>query len=290
MACRAKCFASPKRDIKSLVDATSPADVVKVETSGRDASPFGGLVHLASKRVLDERVTSRLLQGREGGTEMRIEADARTIARAQRDRAAFGEIFDMYARRIYAFCRAYATTHEDAEDLMAQTFEHALRAIDQYEDRGLPFSAWLLRIAANTVAAWARRNKRSILVTSPASIDEGPTLEVTVDSWVARWERAYWLQGHMRELPADYQTVLRLRFVEDKALGEIAAQMRRSNGATKKLLRRALAAFRARIAQEEDSVDDVGCSGPQAISTGRRATRARAGGSRAATRPNGGGG
>lgn len=91
---------------------------------------------------------------------MRDEAPSELIRRASRDRAAFAQLYDLYLPRIYAFCRRYSHGREDAEDLTAQVFEKALAGIRQYEDRGVPFSAWLPRIAANTVIDRARRLER----------------------------------------------------------------------------------------------------------------------------------
>jgi hypothetical protein len=84
---------------------------------------------------------------------MRSEAEPALIAQARHDRAAFAALYDLYVTRVYAFCAVHSTSREDAEDLTAQTFERALHAISHYEERGQPFSAWLLRIAAHAAGA-----------------------------------------------------------------------------------------------------------------------------------------
>ena len=86
---------------------------------------------------------------------MRSEAEPALIAQARHDRAAFAALYDLYVTRVYAFCAVHSTSREDAEDLTAQTFERALHAISHYEERGQPFSAWLLRIAAHAAGALA---------------------------------------------------------------------------------------------------------------------------------------
>ena len=97
---------------------------------------------------------------------MRREADPELIARARHDRAAFAALYDLYVARVYAFCAVHSATREEAEDLTAQTFEQALGAIARYEERGQPFSAWLLRIAANAAANRARAGTRTWSKTS----------------------------------------------------------------------------------------------------------------------------
>ncbi|HZU11503.1 MAG TPA: sigma-70 family RNA polymerase sigma factor [Chloroflexota bacterium] len=168
------------------------------------------------------------------------------IARARRgDRAAFGELYDVYLPRAYAFCRKYSASREEAEDLTAETFEKALAAIDRYEDRGLPFSAWLLRIAANSIIDRARRTQAS-----PLRDDDLARLHD--DSFLAEWEEAYWLLEHLATLPEDHQQVVRLRFYEDQPFTEVARRMGRSEGAVKQLLRRALRLLRGSIGGEDE--------------------------------------
>lgn len=178
----------------------------------------------------------------------RPEAGADLIARARHDRAAFAELYDLYVRRVYAFCLVRSQTHEEAEDLTAQTFERALGAIRTYQDRGRPFSSWLLRIAANAIIDRARQRKREVAPGHmPGHQDAGLA---DPDGWVEQWEQAIWLQTHLETLPPNQQQVLHLRFFEDCSLREIAEQMERSEDAIKQLLRRALTGLRASLRVE----------------------------------------
>ena len=116
----------------------------------------------------------------------------------------------------------------------------------------MPFSAWLLRIAANAAVDRARRGNRVILLTAdrpPEEWDHQPT-QALAEQWVERWERAAWLRRHLITLPEDQQRAVRLRFYEDRALLDVAAHMGRSEGAVKQLLQRALRALRVRLEQE----------------------------------------
>ncbi|MGH2443547.1 MAG: RNA polymerase sigma factor, partial [Chloroflexota bacterium] len=135
----------------------------------------------------------------------RSEVTIELIDLAKHDATAFGEIYDLYADRIHAFCRVHSASREEAEDLMAQTFERALAAINRYQHRGIPFSAWLFRIAGNLAIDRARRSQPVV------HLDERPDVELEspasnqVEQWVDRWQRAEWLREHLGALPIDQQ-------------------------------------------------------------------------------------
>ena len=179
------------------------------------------------------------------------EAPPELIHRATRDRAAFGELYDLYLSRVYAFCRKYSTTREDAEDLTARTFEKALAAIGRYEERGQPFSAWLLRIAANTIIDAARRSRLVM-------VSQEELARLQSDSFLEEWEEAYWLHMHVCALSPDQREAIRLRFYEDQPFASVAQEMGRTEGAVKQLVRRALRALHLRMRAEmgEDSNDE----------------------------------
>ena len=86
------------------------------------------------------------------------EADERAlIAEAQRDASRFGALYERYFDRVYAFIVSRVHDRDAAEDLTSQTFHSALENLPKFEWRGVPFSAWLLRIAANAMAdRWAK--------------------------------------------------------------------------------------------------------------------------------------
>jgi RNA polymerase sigma-70 factor, ECF subfamily len=182
---------------------------------------------------------------------MRPEVPHDVILRARHDLDAFGQVYDHYLPRIYAFCRKYSTSREEAEDLTALTFERALVAIRHYEPSDSPLSSWLLRIAANAVIDQSRRRR----IAARLHPDLSP---ITEDQSLEQWEQAYWLRLHLETLPPDQQEVVRLRFYEDQRFAEVAVRMGRSEGAVKQLLRRALLALHVRIQREgeEDATDE----------------------------------
>ncbi len=182
----------------------------------------------------------------------RPEASAALIARARHDRAAFGDLYDLYFRRVYTFCALHSATREEAEDVAAQTFERALAHIGRYEERGAPFSAWLLRIAAHAAADRARRAVHAPVASAAAPHTEDVAApERTAADEVEQWDLASWLDGHLAALPPAQRRVVRLRFYDGCSFAEVAERMGRSEGAAKQVLRRALGALRARLRAEE---------------------------------------
>jgi RNA polymerase sigma-70 factor (ECF subfamily) len=157
--------------------------------------------------------------------------DRLLIEAAQADPARFVEIYERYVDRIYAFVSRRTGNRTTAEDITSQVFERALRAIERYEWRDVPVSAWLFRIAANALADhWRERARR---------VDELP-LEVPDPGELADIERRIALHQQVEQLPDVQRQVIRMRFVEEKSIREVAAALNRSEGAVKQLQLRAL--------------------------------------------------
>ncbi len=178
------------------------------------------------------------------------ENEAELIAQAKKDPEAFGLLYERYVGRIYRYLYYRTGNQEDAEDLTARTFYRALKSLPRYQDRGLPFGAWLYRIAHNVVANWLRdRSRRPVVALealgSSASREHGP-----LEALEEQEERELLLQA-VRCLPPERQELLILKFVEGLSNAEIGAVMGRSEGAIKSLYHRTLVALRAALAGEE---------------------------------------
>jgi RNA polymerase sigma-70 factor (ECF subfamily) len=183
------------------------------------------------------------------------EATAELIDRAKRDRRVFGQLYDLYLRRIYAFCLVHSRSGQDAEDLTALTFERALAGIGRYENRGTPFSQWLFRIAANLAIDRARRAQGVVLLGDDALNPLGSPDSLTNPAiLVERWERANRLLDGVSALPQEQQEAVRLRFYAECSFAEVGEAMARSEAAAKQLVYRALRQLRA-VLESEKSVD-----------------------------------
>lgn len=168
------------------------------------------------------------------------------VERAKKDPAAFGILYEMYVRKIYKYIYYRTGDHHDAEDLTARTFYRALNNMDGYVNRGLPFSAWLYRIAHNLVANWHRdRNRRQVVpfeelvLVSRGKADPLQMIEAN--------EEKDTLLRAIRHLPDDRQQLLILKFVEKMSNAEIGQAMGRSEGAIKSLYHRTLIALRKEL-------------------------------------------
>ncbi len=159
------------------------------------------------------------------------------------DREAFGMLYERYVGRIYNYVYYRTGNQHDAEDLTARVFFRALRRIRNYQDRGLPVSAWLYRIAHNLVANWHRDRSRRPEV----PLDEVITFSHTTEHpevALLRTEEQENLLRIIHKLPPDRQQLLFLKFVEHLPNAEIGRIMGRTEGAVKSLYHRTLLALR----------------------------------------------
>ena len=86
------------------------------------------------------------------------------IGLAKKDPAAFKPLYEKYFKRIFLFVYHRIEDRNLTSDLTAQVFLKALTRIDQFNERGLPFSSWLYRIAINECNDFFRKNKRARVV------------------------------------------------------------------------------------------------------------------------------
>jgi RNA polymerase sigma-70 factor (ECF subfamily) len=162
---------------------------------------------------------------------------------SQGDRDAFGRLYERYIERIFNYVYYRTGNLHDAEDLTARVFQRAMNHIQNYTDRGVPFSAWLYRIAHNLVANWHRDRSRR----QEIPLDDLPVIPSRGDHPernLVRSQEQDVLLRMIRRLPPDRQTLLILKFVENMSNAEIGEIMGRSEGAVKSLYHRTLLALR----------------------------------------------
>lgn len=164
------------------------------------------------------------------------------VTRAKEDPEAFGQLYTRYVEKIYNYVYYRTGNRQDAEDLTAKTFYQALRHVNRYVDRGLPFSAWLYRIAHNLVANWHRdlSRRQVISLDTLALVSERPHPEAKLQ--LEDDQRR--LLRIIHRLPDDRQQLLILKFVEQMTNREIAQIMGRTEGAIKSLYHRTLLSLR----------------------------------------------
>jgi RNA polymerase sigma-70 factor, ECF subfamily len=165
------------------------------------------------------------------------------IETAQRDPRHFAELYRMHFDRVYSYVARRVTTRADAQDVVAEVFQQALANIGRFQWRGVPFAAWLYRIAAHAVADHRSRRVRDRKVPWEPELVGGEEQECD--------ERRASLYRAVRELPADQRHVIQMRFGEGRSIAEIARALGRSEGAVKQLQLRALGRLRARLERDD---------------------------------------
>ena len=172
-----------------------------------------------------------------------LDTDERSlIEAAQRDPRYFAELYENNFDRVYAFVVSRVFDRSEAEDLTAEVFHQALVNIAQFEWRGTPFVAWLLRIASNAIAdRWQRRSRHP-------EVSDNELQEAGAEDGI---ERRVMLAQLLEELPADQRLVLERRFISQRSIRDIAAELGRSEGAVKQLQFRALQTLRARMGEHK---------------------------------------
>jgi RNA polymerase sigma-70 factor, ECF subfamily len=174
--------------------------------------------------------------------------EAELVAAAQRDPAEFGPLYERYVDQIYRFAYRRTGNHADAEDATAQTFQQALAALPSYEWRGLPFGAWLYRIASNIIHRRGRTSSREVTVEDVSIFARSE--ELTDDDpadLIGRSSDADELIEAIRRLPIDQQRALVLKFARGLKNRENGEALGRSEGAVKQLIHRATANLRATL-------------------------------------------
>ena len=167
------------------------------------------------------------------------------VAAAKRDPREFGPLYELYVDRIYRFAYRRVGTHHEAEDITAQTFQQALQALPAYEWRGLPFGAWLFRIAGNIINRRGRTSGREVAVEDVTVFSGYEETDDDPADLAWRSEQAGDLAERIGHLPPDQQRVLVLKFSHGMKNREIGDLMGRSEGAIKQLVHRALVSLRA---------------------------------------------
>lgn len=165
----------------------------------------------------------------------------RTVAKARSgDPDAIARLYDLFAARVYRFALVRVESRADAEDILQQTFVKMIEALPRYEDRGLPFAAWLFRIARNSMIDLARADRGHAdldAIGEYADDRRGPAEQAEAAS-----DRAA-VRAAISRLTPDQRTVIEYRFFAGLSHAEIARLMGRKDGAVRALQFRAVEAL-----------------------------------------------
>jgi RNA polymerase sigma-70 factor (ECF subfamily) len=160
------------------------------------------------------------------------------------DGSALGALYDRYAERVYRYALAHVREPGEAEDLMQRVFLKMIEALPAYEDRGLPFDAWLFRIARNA-AIDAGRTRRAWL---PLEVAEGrPDARLEPAEAAERTEEQALIRAALASLSPDQRDVVTLRFFGGLSHAEIGAVLGKREATVRGLQFRGLNALRSRL-------------------------------------------
>jgi RNA polymerase sigma-70 factor (ECF subfamily) len=171
------------------------------------------------------------------------------VLQAKRGEArAISDLYEMHADAIYRYVLYRVPTTEDAEDLTAEVFLKMVEGLPKYQITGVPFEAWLYRIAAARIADFYRRRKRQPQTAMPETLADHITLP---EDQIQHDQEIETLRSILTQFNTDEQTILILRFVERKSHQEVASILGKSANAVKAAQHRALIRLAAMLGSED---------------------------------------
>ena len=144
------------------------------------------------------------------------------VERSREDDAAFGELFDAYLPRIYAFSYRRVRERSAAEDLTATTFRRALETVRHSDLRNESFSGWLYRIATTAVAERIRRGQRPSTIIDAEPAGQSNQNDLAMDSFALAVDREQ-LRRALLSVPGEHRGPLVLRYYDDLDDAELCA-------------------------------------------------------------------
>ena len=152
----------------------------------------------------------------------------------------FGELYELYAKKIYDFL-FYRTYQRDlSEDLASVAFMKALQNIHQFDTTKGSFSSWMYRIAHNAMIDHYRVQKPDVDIESCFEIGEVPLHEEALDAK----EKLETVKEYMKTLTPEQQELIRLRVWDGCSYKEIGEIMKKSEGSCKVMFSRVIAQMR----------------------------------------------
>jgi len=166
------------------------------------------------------------------------------IARAQEgDREALRVLYVRYSGPIYRYVRGIVRDEHEAEDITQLVFTKLMTELVKYDERGIPFFAWLRRLARNLAIDHMRRLK------SPPADD----LVADTSCEEAGFSRAHTIQAALETLPCEQRRVVLLRHLVGLSPGEIAERMGRSESSIHSLHHRGRVALTRELIRQESA-------------------------------------
>lgn len=177
--------------------------------------------------------------------------DSQLVILAKENQEAFGVLYERYIEKIYKYIFYRTGNHHDAEDLTSAVFHRAMGHIETYTERGVPFQAWLYRIAHNLVANWHRDHGRRKIIPLDEFANAGLQFDAPDVAAEDKEEREQLLNAIAR-LPEERQQLIVLKFISGLSNAEVGQILDRTEGAVKSLYHRTLLALRDDIQAQQN--------------------------------------
>ena len=168
------------------------------------------------------------------------------------DRAAFGRLYQQLAPKVYSYFYHHLGGQSAlAEDLAEDVFLNVLRRLETYTPCGLPFSAWMFRVAHNRLVDHFRSQQRRPQVPLDSA---GEAADLLPERELQRVVDRQTLMAALDRLTPSQRNVVVLRFLQHMSLAETALALGRTEDGVKKLQQRALDSLRRSLAHARPSL------------------------------------
>jgi len=185
---------------------------------------------------------------------MDLNEEKKLVKEAKKNPEFFGLLYDKYYQPIFNYTLRRTADIESAQDLTSQTFFIALKNLGKFRWQGVPFSAWLYRIATNEIYNLYRKQKRFIKISldkipeipSPDAADK--EIEIA-DKELKNKKDFIKIHQSISKLEPVYQSVIALRFFDKKKISEICQILGKPEGTIKSQIHRALEQLKKLISE-----------------------------------------
>lgn len=173
------------------------------------------------------------------------------IGSAQTSAAAISELYRRHAPAVFRYCLWRVGNTTVAEDLTGDVFIRMLEHLPTFEERGVPFAAWLYQIAYSRVVDYHRRKGNQ---PTPELTEFLPDLAQDLEAHVEQALDLQHLKLLLADLTEEQQVVVQCRFIEGYTVEETARQLGKTEGAVKAMQHRALRHLARQLAERMENV------------------------------------
>jgi len=176
--------------------------------------------NLQISRTLVGKMNTTMNQGNKTVSTDAMQAEWLEIQAAQQNPAMFRPLYDRYYEPIFRFIHRRTDDESLAADICSQVFMKAMQRIQKYEFKGVPFSAWLYRIASNEVTQHFRNAKKNRVVSLDKTQVNNIVDEINEPNEKEELRKA--MLSALDQLKDDDVQLIEMRFFEQRPFKEIA--------------------------------------------------------------------